>query len=739
MAIRPAYLVLACFLAPAAPLAAGPGKPGPDTVVTLTVTARVSASATWAGETDKHTPRNEEKDEFESALSETVVYRILEAMPDARGGGWRIGKVSHANRVSIAGGGTKVIEGDGGVRNRAEWTYSMPGACPGESRSRILRLGAARATVDVSRFFLCKVRARGAEKYVARWAPGAAAPTYESVPIDNDSTWALAAGKQVFEAFGKKHGQAGGNAFIVESSAMPIRGGSVQYSGNRSYAFETTDPAGRKLAGTVSAQVTIQVGEPPPPQKPVVVLRPPGDHGEWLPRDGNQTSVTCAWKGERATRVRFTLFEVSNEPGTCTNSPPAGSDPKADGDPDLAIVAKGDFRIEKVGDRTWTATGEAGGSGESVLEIASRDYAAWGKVKCAVEFDHEWHAGSAGGKAYLTIPLDEKENGIADRWETREGVLGKDVSEDKDTSSGNALDGDGFTIFEEYRGFMVLGEFKRTQPARKDLFIVNGVGTLADAGIRLFGSREAADLDVHQIRGDEYDSASRVVNFRKASRGKGGDQHGILLAVRSTRDGSGPEAEAVTVPAAAGATYTNSPGDVLSINFRSGFGSFGAAAAAKDVAHELGHACGLKHHGDAAADLSGLGAYEKDARGNLVLRDDEKGRKVRVYDAKGQEIGTRPLTIEDWRRSAPARFAGPASGDVNCIMTYDSAFSWSFKGEGGILHLANKPRVAPGRALCTSQEGTGYNAVGNRPYSLFGDAQPERSNCRSRIRVKDWE
>lgn len=733
--LRAVIVATAAMLLPAGARAAPPTV---DDKVRLNVTATVRGSAVWHGPTDKDITRNEQEDEFTSQLSETVEYRIVEVPAAGRRSGWRLEKLSHQGRLSISGGGKSVMV-SGGLRNSEEWTYSMPGACPGDSLSRILRIDEGKATVGVSRFFLCKVSASGTERHVARWEPGASSPTYETNPVNHrERTWAMTAGNELFADFARKNGLGDAYVIVVPSASVPVRGGSVQFSGSGSHAFEMTDSVGRKFVATVGIQYTIQAGKLPPPRKPEVFLRPPADYEEWLPRDGNRTSATCAWKGDGATRVKFTLFEVSSEPGTCTNGPPTGTDAKRTNDADLTIEARGGFTVEKVGEGTWTATADATDARQSVLEIASHDYAAWGKVRCEVEVDHAWYPGRAGARAYLTIPRDENENGIGDAWEKLEGVKDKDVSEDTDKSSGNPLDGDGFTLFEEYRGFMVKGEFKRLKPARKDLFVVNNVGTTADAGIALFGKRSAADLDAHQIREDEWDAATRIVNFRKASRGRGGDQHGILLAKGGTRDAKGADAEAVTVPAEAGKVYTQSPGEVRQITFGTNFGSFGPAATAKDVAHELGHACGLKHHGDAAPYLSELPRYEKDGSGNVVLRDDAKGRMVRVYRADGSEVLERPFTIEQWQRSGPARGEGPASGDVNCIMNYDSVYSWSLKVVGGIILLANKPAVPPGETFCTSPKGTRYNAEGNRPFSLFGDALRERSNCKSRVRVKDW-
>ena len=72
----------------------------------------------------------------------------------------------------------------------------------------------------------------------------------------------------------------------------------------------------------------------------------------------------------------------------------------------------------------------------------------------------------------LSIPKDNNGNDIADGWKN-DVVRNYDPWVDKETGPGiNMNSGDGFTTFEEYRGFMVKGKYRDTDPVKaKDLFI----------------------------------------------------------------------------------------------------------------------------------------------------------------------------------------------------------------------------------------------------------------------------
>src|ERR1035437_5843822 len=113
------------------------------------------------------------------------------------------------------------------------------------------------------------------------------------------------------------------------------------------------------------------------------------------------------------------------------------------------------------------------------------------------------------------IPEDDNKNKIADYWEDFVKMKDKDAKEDVDNfpekQNGN---GDGLTLFEEYRGFNQVGELTekkdamivdgkhvRTDPDYKDAFICDE--TKLDLFMKHYGNHNAAKFNWHIVDKDE--------------------------------------------------------------------------------------------------------------------------------------------------------------------------------------------------------------------------------------------
>lgn len=164
--------------------------------------------------------------------------------------------------------------------------------------------------------------------------------------------------------------------------------------------------------------------------------------------------------------VNFVLADTTAYPGIAMNSPAVS----ATADPDMY------FRPGE-SSQTFSPTGD------TTATLYVDDYAAWAHLDCSVVI---------GTKTYsldrITIPQDIDNNRIPDGgWRalanSATGALTQindslPVSDDSETDPVVAglplegISGDGLTVFEEYRGFVVRGEHRRLNPYGKDLFIM---------------------------------------------------------------------------------------------------------------------------------------------------------------------------------------------------------------------------------------------------------------------------
>jgi hypothetical protein len=111
----------------------------------------------------------------------------------------------------------------------------------------------------------------------------------------------------------------------------------------------------------------------------------------------------------------------------------------------------------------------------------------------------------ASGTASMMVPYDIDDNRIPDVgwWAFALGA----VLHTPDIHSTGDIDNDGLATFEEYRGFIVSAEHRRTNPEAMDIFIYSNV-PLASYGI---GHAANLPLTVHRVRLDQV-STERIIN-----------------------------------------------------------------------------------------------------------------------------------------------------------------------------------------------------------------------------------
>jgi len=387
---------------------------------------------------------------------------------------------------------------------------------------------------------------------------------------------------------------------------------------------------------------------------------------------------------------RFTLAEVSKEKGYCLN---AGDDSGLD----LEFVRgqQGFEQPQEHGD------GERIESTETVnqveVKLRSKDYGAWAKLKAEINVDGLWYAArSEDGKDYITLPHDDDQNRIADDWEKKNKVSGQEASADQDERPEGVgrEPGDGFSNYEEYRGFVINGKWQDTNPTYKDLFIRDeiglGIGWLSDL-----------ILAVHLVDEGEMASDNMVTFNRGYGKVSGQDgQKGIRLRQEDLELGVAgecrpmpgcPNAVEEVVIDAFEPQYSEAQERKA---YAEGLFTYSDLHLAATIAHELGHALNLLHHG-------------------FIWAEFESNCEV-------------------------AHLGGLWSGDLTCVMRYNPP---DYYTHGGGQQWTYPAENASKTHFCDSPAGTGINAPGptdsqGRPYPVAGDAQ--EGACRKKVTLKGW-
>ncbi len=355
----------------------------------------------------------------------------------------------------------------------------------------------------------------------------------------------------------------------------------------------------------------------------------------WLPEDTNDVQVRSwlAWKSGKdwsdkplAHQCRihhFELLEVSKEKGICANHPhpddlpnkcrdlflknedehEAWEDPKHEATDsckmkDLFVKARSQASLKKYG-----------------LRVNSQDFGSYGFLKShttlvpgkdfplpkyeeppRVDMDKKFTDNRA------SIPLDKDLNHIADGgWEVAPRSLlklGKPYppkTDGDDLPKGDGEKGDGLTVYEEYRGFMLgvkTAAHLRTDPRKKDLFIFNEDDMPTDY------FEAGSELIIHFITEKQFwKKENRAITFNKTSHSLERPQKGLYLndgGSSSTLHGIAQSLTGCPAP-----PYWIKEVTVYKTSIGGAYKEPELTKKMSQVtAHELGHSINVYHHGE---------------------------------------------------------------------------------------------------------------------------------------------
>ena len=660
--------------------------------------------------------------------------------------GWMPGKYEKGN-FYLQGGQPGLLKGEGGIVFDAQVNGSHGGDCgpyDGTSHGR-LPLDVARTKVSFTYGFNGKGEEsssfdlQGAPLNDAAGMTGtshkACDPPEPAVPEVGKLTMQMLLGHLVTQVSGEGPQSAMLPQLIGKSAELGIGqfakdGATFTLSLDKTIS-DTQQAGSEKTVITMHHQLHVVVSGKPPEDPELSI--DPRDYAHWLPQ-GSETSeaqpgnaipifATLLQKDGKAPqkkvlKIIFELTDVSKEPGVCLNQPPNGN---GNSDFDLRFRKEENPELTIEDPKGQRAVSQSGKT-SAVAVLSSFDWGAYGALKVTAELvDGTVIAGILKGqKGPILLPKREAGSHIATAWKEDRKVSKAGDDDDLNAQDGNDKKGDGFTLYEEYRGVLARGKHVYLDPKLKNLLVENKLGAVAGPGIKLLGS--AAGLNAIELSPGEL-APEKVVNINQHT-SHGGDQHGLRLV-----SGTPDPGDAATM----GQTHRyqdhpiHSPKDCQVIEFGSGINGLSPRVAAQTVAHELAHGCGVSphHHGDSES----------------LIAPTYPRQIAAVYTAKGVLVPVKDIEIEKLAHGSIAAPFSASSGDPGCLMTYNHFYSASVPAPNPDRTAPNVYILAPLEEpvqdhFCTSEKGSGWNAPDHKPMSIYGNARA--GNCQGQFGLKDW-
>ena len=435
------------------------------------------------------------------------------------------------------------------------------------------------------------------------------------------------------------------------------------------------------------------------------------------------------------------MVDTSAVPGTAINFPAAaaGGTPKKD----LRIESGDDNPdLELQGEEGQTAKTKNPQQLEADAVVSCFDWGAYGAVRVSAQVGNRRVYGyleSDPAMADIRIPKRSSRSFIADAWK-RAHSIPADTADDADLDDvpkSSVLDGDGLSLYEEYRGFYEHGDHKQGDPKTKDLFVLDKSSGKCIRGIEL--AARVSTLAIHYKFTPEEFPTSRIINFNNEPSTHQVDQHGLVF-VANNEFGDSEANGRLRCP-------SEVRGDVeIHLIDPAVRGRANAEAEFHvTVAHELFHCVGVDHHGDhdpavvewrnpapgkyveypfTSIPTPGGGNHNMYGAGVPITITQED--LTPLTDAQIADMFAFPLKIY-----IAAETGGEHSGNTHCVMKYNCCNAF-IRGQKRVIIRRFEPL---GDSLCVDAHGDVYNAPGADHGSRHGEAA--RGNCKAQIVVND--
>lgn len=528
------YFLLACLPLLLGTMAYAESKANGKVLLRVTADIHGSAHKVYPVEQGE---KHEVKDEFTSRLTATVEYRIDEVIKEDNRHEILLEGVSHTNQINVNGAGQSIwiAQAPSGLQEKWDWTYSVKPTCNGDGNATAekipLLIGLPRTIrlqppyelpVSIGHVPVNCVVASGPSKNLVDmvWNGSKAVPKYEEGEKREEDTAAVAAVKAIpWEALNKK----------MVSRFNPDKDGNFSISGSASESYEGEDLLLGKLAASVTVHYSVQSGDIKEKENEMVIApKDAGQYDKWIPSPAGEEktygpamplTITAKIRkkgghdqGEAPQgRIDFWLRNVSRHHGKCSNYPKDGAEKD-----DLRFAAdQPDVVVDPADPKHAYTTGRVS---EATVVVEATDTGGYGTLQAVSDELGLIAKYESTGAQSISIPRDDNDNHVADQWEKDKGIFGDNKPatwDEDDIPADQRRNGDGYTLYEEYRGFMTKSGFVRTSPKEKDLFVYDPDGLVK----QYYEPYNPAKLNLHYIdptmmkfNGSAKDPENRWVN-----------------------------------------------------------------------------------------------------------------------------------------------------------------------------------------------------------------------------------